>query len=137
MTERVLVTGGAGFIGSHVVDGLIRGGYSVAVLDNLSTGSWDYVNKEARRYTGNVRRDSRAVICTEHPDYVIHNAAQINVRNSILNPIKDAEQNIIGSLALFKACTIFGTELKKIIFAVQPINEIRIITIKNTRAFAI
>ncbi len=113
--KKVLVTGGAGFIGSHIVDALIGNGHSVAVLDNLSTGNQKNVNGQARLHKGDIRVDSEEVLQKEKPEYVIHLAAQANVRKSCDDPLGDAEQNIIGSIALFKACQMHG--VKKIVFA--------------------
>lgn len=114
MLEKVLITGGAGFIGSHVADKLILY-YDVSILDNLSTGSFNNINRRAKFYRGDVLTDSEAVFKKEKPDYLVHHAAQINVRSSINDPINDAKNNIIGSLKLFEACRKFG--IKKVIFA--------------------
>lgn len=115
MNKKVLITGGAGFIGSHIADRLIDEGYAVSVLDNLSTGNLDNVNNKARFYEGDIRNDAQSVLETECPDYVIHNAGQINVRTSIENPLYDASINVLGSLSLFEACK--KSKVKRLIFA--------------------
>lgn len=103
--KKISVTGGAGFIGSHVVDLLIEAGYDVAVIDDLSTGKRENVNKEARFYEVNICDPYlREVLGKEGPDVVIHLAAQVSVRNSIANPRFDARTNIIGSIALLEIC---------------------------------
>lgn len=115
MLEKILITGGAGFIGSHIADLLISKDYDVAIIDNLSTGKKENMPSGARLYVGDIRTDSERIIEKEKPTYVIHHAAQINVRSSIENPLNDAENNILGSISLFEACRKF--KVKKIIFA--------------------
>lgn len=119
--KKVLVTGGAGFIGSHIVDALIDNGYFVAVLDDLSTGSEDNVNpairgKEGQWFKGDIREKAADVIEQVKPEYIIHNAAQISVKRSMDDPINDAEQNIIGALALLEQCKNHNTTIKRVIF---------------------
>jgi UDP-glucose 4-epimerase len=99
---RILVTGGAGFIGSHVVDRFVEDGHSVFVVDNLSTGSRSNLNSEARFYEDDIRDSTRMeeVFAEVLPDYVNHHAAQMDVRKSIEEPLFDAESNILGSLNL-------------------------------------
>jgi UDP-glucose 4-epimerase len=99
---RVLVTGGAGFIGSHVADGFLAGGHEVAVLDNLSTGFRHNVSKSARFYEGDIRvvSDVRRVFDDFQPEAVDHHAAQMDVRKSLVDPVFDAETNIVGSINL-------------------------------------
>ncbi len=102
---KVLVTGGAGFIGSHVADAFIKRGDSVVVLDNLSSGSLDNLNPNAEFVRGDVT-DSALVrrLFKEHSfDIVNHHAAQLDVRKSVADPIYDCQQNIIGSLNLLEA----------------------------------
>ncbi|MBC7333573.1 MAG: NAD-dependent epimerase/dehydratase family protein [Actinobacteria bacterium] len=113
---KILVTGGAGFIGSNVVDRLILEGYNVVVVDNLSSGKRENVDSKAKFYEADIR-DSRIseIFETEKPEIVIHNAAQISVRDSVKDPIYDAEVNIIGSLNILELCKRAG--VKKVIFA--------------------
>jgi UDP-glucose 4-epimerase len=102
MNKKVLVTGGAGFIGSHVADRYIREGYSVVVLDNLSTGFKENVNPEAKFYLADItdRKKVREILESEKPDYVNHHAAQMDVRKSVDDPVFDARTNILGSVNL-------------------------------------
>jgi UDP-glucose 4-epimerase len=113
---KILVTGGAGFIGSNVADKFIEYGHKVVIIDNLSTGVEANLNKKAKFYKVDIRS---AVIDKiferEKPDILCHYAAQIDVRKSTNDPIFDAEINIIGSLNLFNACV--KHKVKKIIFA--------------------
>ncbi len=113
---KVLVTGGAGFIGSNIVDLLIENDMSVVVVDNLSSGKLENVNDRAKFYKCDIReRRIFEVIEIENPEVVIHNAAQISVRNSVEDPENDASINILGSINLFEACRKHN--VKKIIFA--------------------
>ena len=84
---KVLVTGGAGFIGSHIVDILIESGYEVVVVDNLSTGKKEYLNDKAKFYHIDLHlKQLEAVFAKELPDFVIHEAAQVDVSISINDP---------------------------------------------------
>ncbi len=105
---KILVTGGAGFIGSHVVDGLISRGYGVVVVDNLSIGKREYVNKEATFYNADIN-DKRLeqIFKKEQPQIVNHHAAQKNLRESIKNPVMDLEINGKGTLNLLELCVKF------------------------------
>ena len=112
---RILVTGGAGFIGSTVVDAYVANGFEVVVLDNLSTGDRRNLNPEARFVEGDLR-DAKAVAqAMEGVDVVNHHAAQMDVRRSVADPVFDAETNIVGSLQLVQAALERG--VKKVIFA--------------------
>ena len=104
MNKKVLVTGGAGFIASNVVDRLLEEGYQVVILDNLSTGSTDNINPNAKFYHADIcHKDAvKEVFAVEKPDYVNHHAAQIDVRKSVTDPIFDAKTNIIGSINLIR-----------------------------------
>jgi UDP-glucose 4-epimerase len=114
--KKVLVTGGAGFIGSHVVDACVAQGLDVVVLDNLSTGERRNVNPKARFVEGDVC-DPKAIAeaMKEGVDVVNHHAAQIDVRKSVDDPAFDAETNIVGALRLMQAALDRG--VKKVIFA--------------------
>lgn len=101
---KVLVTGGAGFIGSHVVEGLIAGGHEVLVVDDLSSGFRENVHPEARFYAYDIRsKEAADLIRGERPLVLNHHAAQISVPDSVQDPIKDAEINIEGLLNLLEA----------------------------------
>src|SRR5215470_4297320 len=101
---RILVTGGAGFIGSHVADGYVKLGHEVAVLDDLSRGSRANVNPRARFYHGDIR--DRAFVARTlaefRPEAINHHAAQMDVRRGVREPIFDAEVNILGSVNLLE-----------------------------------
>ncbi len=102
---KILVTGGAGFIGSNLTDAYIAAGHDVAVLDDLSRGSVSNVNPRARLYKGDIRdRGSvEQVFSMEKPDAVNHHAAQIDVRRGVREPVFDASVNILGSITLLEA----------------------------------
>ena len=114
---RILVTGGAGFIGSHVVDALIERGHEVTVVDDLSTGKRDYINPRARFYHLDIRdaKGLEEVFAAERPEIVNHQAARANVRESLEKPILYAEVNVIGSLNLLELSRKYGVE--KFIYA--------------------
>jgi UDP-glucose 4-epimerase len=113
---KVLVTGGAGFIGSHVTDRLIDAGVEVVVLDDLSSGKRESVNPRARLHEADIGGEGiRALFEREHFDCVDHHAAQMNVRRSVDDPIFDARVNILGSLNLLQAAVATG--VKKFVFA--------------------
>jgi UDP-glucose 4-epimerase len=100
---KILVTGGAGFIGSHVVDTLVSMGYQVVVVDDLSTGRRSNLNPEAVFYQADIRSPELGEIFEkEKPDVVNHHAAQMDVRRSIIEPIFDADVNILGSINLLE-----------------------------------
>lgn len=114
--SKILVTGGAGFIGSHLVDALIKKGQRVIVVDNLLTGKKENINPRAKFYKIDVCSNKlNSVFKREKPDFVFHLAAQINVRYSIEDPIFDAQSNIIGGLNILENCRKYG--VKKIIFS--------------------
>lgn len=102
---RILVTGGAGFIGSHVVDAYIRAGHEVAVLDNFRTGKREQVNPAATIFEGDITNEAivREVLTELQPDVINHHAAQISVTDSVQEPIFDAQQNVIGTLTLLNS----------------------------------
>ncbi len=114
--KRILVTGGAGFIGSHLVDKLIELDHKVVVIDNLSNGRKENLNKKAKFYKVDVCSPKISEIFKkEKPEIVFHLAAQINVRKSVENPRKDAKINILGSLNILENCKKYKVE--KLIFA--------------------
>lgn len=99
---RILVTGGAGFIGSHVVDQYIAAGHQVSVVDNLSTGRRSNLNPRAVFYEVDIRSaELENVFKAEKPELVNHHAAHLDIFNSIENPLEDASVNILGSINLF------------------------------------
>lgn len=100
---KILVTGGAGFIGSHVVDTFLADGYEVVVVDDLSTGRRSNLNQAATFYQVDIRSPQLAEIFEkEQPDFIDHHAAQMDVRYSVDNPHFDAEVNILGSINLIE-----------------------------------
>jgi UDP-glucose 4-epimerase len=108
---RILVTGGAGFIGSHVVDALVAAGHHVAVVDNLSSGKRENLHPEARLYKVDIRDAERLaqVFAQERPEVVDHHAAQIDVGRSVAEPGFDAEVNVLGTLNVLEAARQAGT----------------------------
>lgn len=113
---KVLVTGGAGFIGSNVVDKLISNNYTVCVIDNLSTGKIDNLNPDARFYNCDITNSEalRLIFEIEKPEVVYHFAAQIEVQNSLKEPAFDANSNIIGTINILECCK--KCNIKKIIY---------------------
>ncbi|MCX7985222.1 MAG: GDP-mannose 4,6-dehydratase [Bacteroidetes bacterium] len=113
---KILVTGGAGFIGSHVVDAYIAEGHSVIVVDNLSSGSLENVNPKATFYKMDIRSSEiEDLFRGETIDVVNHHAAQMDVRRSVADPKFDADVNVLGGLNIFENARKYG--VKKIIFA--------------------
>lgn len=108
---RALVTGGAGFIGSNVVDALLARGDDVHVLDDLSRGTRDNVAGAARLHEADIRRESAAVFADVRPDVCFHLAAQIDVRVSVERPELDADVNIVGTLRVLEAAREHGTKV--------------------------
>lgn len=108
---KVLITGGAGFIGSHVADQFLANGFEVVVVDNLSTGRESNLNPAAKFYKADIRSSQMdEIFAQERPDFVDHHAAQMNVRRSIVEPMFDAEVNILGSLNLIECAKKYGVK---------------------------
>ncbi|MGG3926634.1 NAD-dependent epimerase/dehydratase family protein [Metabacillus fastidiosus] len=113
---KVLVTGGAGFIGSHIVDLLIKQGFDVVIVDNLSTGSLDNIQKNIKFYNCDLSSPRlETIFKLEKPLYVIHQAAQVDVSKSVNDPLLDAENNILATINLLNNCKKFN--VNKIIYA--------------------
>lgn len=114
---KIAVTGGAGFIGSHIVDAYIAEGHDVVVLDNFSTGKKENVNKQAGVEKVDITDAAkiRKIFEKEKFDIVNHHAAQVNVRSSVEDPTGDATINILGGINVYEAARATG--VKKIIFA--------------------
>jgi UDP-glucose 4-epimerase len=110
---KAIVTGGAGFIGSHVVELLLEQGHQVWVLDNLSRGSWENVPEAATLATIDIR-DAAAVaalFAEVQPQACFHLAAQIDVRVSVDQPLLDAETNVLGTVSILEAARSHGTQV--------------------------
>jgi UDP-glucose 4-epimerase len=113
---KVLLTGGAGFIGSHVADTFLQAGHEVVVLDNLSSGNRENLPAQARLYLLDLgSSEVEKVFAAERPDIVDHHAAQISVTVSARDPLQDARTNVLGMLNLLEACRRFP--VTKLIFA--------------------
>jgi UDP-glucose 4-epimerase len=112
---KILVTGGAGFIGSHVVDAMLAVGHEVVVVDDLSTGRKRNLNPRAKFYQLDIRDPGLAeVFEREQPEVVDHHAAQMDVRRSVTDPLFDADVNVRGTLNLLEAARNYGT--RKVIY---------------------
>ena len=112
---KILVTGGAGFIGSHVVDLFVTQGYEVIIVDDLSTGRVSNLNPAAKFYQMDIRSPQlREIFEAERPDYVSHHAAQMDVRRSVAQPLFDADINILGSINLLEIAKDF--QVKRFIY---------------------
>jgi UDP-glucose 4-epimerase len=113
---RILVTGGAGFIGSNVVDRYLAAGHDVTVVDDLSAGAPANVSRRARFHRADVRGgELDAIFAAERPESVSHHAAQVSVRRSVEEPNHDAEINVLGSLNLLETARRHG--VRRVIFA--------------------
>ncbi len=108
---KILVTGGAGFIGSHVADAYVAAGHEVVILDNLSTGKSDYVNPKARFIEADItdREKIKLILEEVRPEIINHHAAHIQVGYSVENPHFDAQANIFGVLNIMEAARNLGT----------------------------
>ena len=108
---RILVTGGAGFIASHVVDAYVRSGHHVAIIDDLSLVSCANLNAQCQFYEADIRDRAaiEKIFEQERPDVVNHHAAQMDVRRGVREPLFDAQVNILGSITLIEAAISHGT----------------------------
>lgn len=113
---KIVVTGGAGFIGSHVVDAYLQAGHQVLVVDDLSSGSRSNLNPAARLHQLDIRSgELPEMLLQERPEVVNHHAAHIDVRRSVADPLYDASINIAGSIALLEACRKAG--VRKVVYS--------------------
>lgn len=116
MLMKVLVTGGAGFIGSQVVDKLITLGHDVIILDNLSTGKKKNINTKAKFFLVDIKADEiKEIFSAEKPEIIIHQAASVDKLQSLQNPTLEAQVNIIGTINLLDNC--INHHVEKIIYA--------------------
>ncbi len=112
---RIILTGGAGFIGSHVAGLLLAHGHDVAIIDNLSTGKRENVPEGARFHEADIRSGCAEVFKEFRPEALCHQAAQMDVRRSVREPDFDAEVNVLGTLRLLENCVRHG--VGKVVFA--------------------
>jgi len=113
---KILLTGGAGFIGSHIADLLIEEGHQLVIVDDLSSGKEANINPAASFYRLSILDEKlEKIFSREKPDIVNHHAAQVNVRESVANPIRDLEINIRGTVHLLELSRKYGAQ--KVIFA--------------------
>ncbi len=114
---KILITGGAGFIGSHIADKLIEENNEVVIIDNLSTGKKENLNEKAKFYQADIKNfdEIEKIFEQEKPEYICHQAAHASVPESVKDPISDAENNILGSINIFKLA--IKHNIKKLIFA--------------------
>jgi UDP-glucose 4-epimerase len=112
---KIIITGGAGFIGSHVADAFIRAGHELIIVDNLSTGYLKNVNPQARFYNLDICDPALdQLFAEEKPDIVDHHAAQISVPLSVEEPLKDVQTNVLGLVNLLQCCVKHN--VKKVIY---------------------
>jgi UDP-glucose 4-epimerase len=116
---KILVTGGAGFIGSHVAEAYLGAGHDVAVLDDLSAGRRSNVPKGARFYKADIkdRKTIEKILKKEQPDILNHHAALVSVTGSVAKPFLSLETNLTGTVQLLRAFSEHGRGVKKFIFA--------------------
>jgi len=113
--SKVIVTGGAGFIGSHIVDALIKEGYDVHVVDNLFAGKKENVNSKATLHIVDIREKDKLMPIFKDAEYVFHEAALPRVQYSVENPIETNEVNVIGLLNVLEASRL--NNVKRLIYA--------------------
>jgi UDP-glucose 4-epimerase len=113
--HRCLVSGGAGFIGSHIVEALARAGHPTAVVDDLSSGQREHLDPQTPIHVLDITGDTSAAFREFRPDILIHQAAQVSVSVSMRSPEEDARTNILGSIRIIRTALEFG--VKKILYA--------------------
>lgn len=102
---KVLVSGGAGFIGSHIVDALVNAGHQIVIVDNLATGRRENVHPRATLHVIDIRDpELGGIVESVRPEVVVHAAAQISVSRSVADPMTDASVNVLGTIALLEHC---------------------------------
>jgi UDP-glucose 4-epimerase len=114
---QILVTGGAGFIGSHIVDACCNAGHTVSILDDLSTGRRENLNSKAAFFEGDLRDTDLVtrILRDKKIEVVCHQAAQVDVRRSVADPVFDASVNVLGALTLFESALRQG--VRRVVFA--------------------
>lgn len=114
---RILVTGGAGFIASHVAEGYLKAGHSVIIVDDLSTGRRENLPAQAKFYERDITDFSamEEIIANERPEIINHHAAQMDVRRSVREPLFDARVNVLGGLGLLELAVRYG--VVKVVYA--------------------
>jgi len=114
---RILVTGGAGFIGSHVADSYVQAGHEVAILDNFATGHRENVNPAAKLYEVDLREPAavRQALADFQPEVLNHHAAQASVAISVKEPVLDAQINVLGMINLLEAARAIG--VRRVIYS--------------------
>jgi UDP-glucose 4-epimerase len=117
MTRHILITGGAGFIGSHLADAFLERGWRVSAIDDLSSGTRENLDPRAALHVADLR-DPKTVDLLDalRPDVVAHHAAQMDVRRSVREPAFDAETNVVASVRLLQKCVDIGT-VRRFLFA--------------------
>ncbi len=113
---KVLVTGGAGFIGSHLVDRFVEEKHTVVVVDNLSTGKQKNIHPKAHFYKVDITgSELRRIFDKEQPEVVSHHAAQVSVQQSVQDPVFDARVNILGTISFLQECVV--ANVRQVVFA--------------------
>src|SRR5918994_4125454 len=110
-TVRAIVTGGAGFIGSHVVDALVARGDQVAVIDSLVHGTKENVQAAAELHVRDIREPLDDLFDSVRPEAVFHLAAQADVRVSVANPVEDADVNVVGTIRILEGARRHGAQV--------------------------
>jgi UDP-glucose 4-epimerase len=110
-----MVTGGCGFIGSHIVDAYVAKGHDVVIIDNLSTGNINNLNPRAKFYEEDINSDLDKIFRREKFELINHHAAQINVRTSVDDPVYDARINVLGTVNLLKFASKYA--IKRFVYA--------------------